>query len=95
MDLKEKYRMGKISLYKIRNRNELRVIKLIPEILKRYKKFKPDIIDIQDIYALTLNNLPARYAQDGVIVLKEKVNNAEIQDAIREAIKIVRERPNY
>ena len=61
--LKTKRSFRGIDLNRIRNRNEVRVINQLPEILKEYPEFEPHIINIQDVYALTLNLLPPRYAQ--------------------------------
>ena len=95
MNLEAKYKFANTSLYHIRNRNELRVIKHLSVILKEYPDYKPDTIDIQDIYALTLCKLPAHYVQETSIVLFEEVDDTSIRDEIRNAIQIVRQRPNY
>ena len=95
MDLEAFYTFGSTSLYKIRNRNELRVIKLLGEILPEYPGYSPEALDVEDIYALTLNKLPARYVQEGSIVLQDPVDDTTIRDALREAIQSVRQRPNY
>lgn len=89
------YMLGNTSLANIRNRNELRVIRKLRDILKEYPDYQPDTIDVQDIYALTLNRIPAHYVQEGSIVLHETVDDTSIRDAIREAIQYVRQRPNY
>ncbi|MBW1897709.1 MAG: late competence development ComFB family protein [Deltaproteobacteria bacterium] len=95
MDFEEQYRFGNTSLFKIRNRNELRVISKLRDILKEFHDYVPDTLDIQDIYALTLNKLPAHYVQEGSIVLHEAVDDTTIRDCIREAVQYVRQRPNY
>lgn len=95
MDLEALYTFGNMSLYKIRNRNELRVIKLMGEILAEYPDYSPEALDIEDIYALTLNKLPSHYVQEGSIVLHDPVDDTTIRDALREAIQSVRQRPNY
>jgi len=95
MDFEALYTFGNRSLYKIRNRNELRVIKLLGEILQEYPDYSPEALDIEDIYTLTLNKLPARYVQEGSIILRDPVDNTTIRDSLREAIQSVRQRPNY
>ena len=95
MDLEARYTFTNTSLYKIRNRNELRVIKLLGEILADYPDYSPEPLDIEDIYALTLNKLPAHYVQEGSIVLHDPVDDTTIRDSLREAIRSVRQRPNY
>jgi hypothetical protein len=91
--LKEKYKIFETSLYFIRNRNETRVINKLPEILEEYTTYSPNIIDIQDIYALTLNKLEPRYTQQFSIVFNEPVSDEDIEDAIRKAIEKVKSNP--
>jgi hypothetical protein len=95
MDMEALYSFGDTSLYKIRNRNELRVIKLLGEILQEHPDYSPEPLDIEDIYALTLNKLPAHYVQEGSIVLHDPVDDTTIRDSLREAVQSVRQRPNY
>ena len=91
----DRYKIGNISLYKIRNRNELRVIYLMPQVLEEFLETEPDHIDIEDIYALVLNKIPPRYAQTGSIVLKEEVSDEEIINAIKNAALTVISNPNH
>ncbi|MBU1002145.1 MAG: late competence development ComFB family protein [Proteobacteria bacterium] len=94
-DLFEMYVVGTSNLFFIRNKNEKRVIDAMRRVLPEYPKFEPNDLDIQDIYALSLNSLPPRYVQQGTIVLREPVRPDEINDAVREAVNTVRSRPNY
>jgi len=94
-ELVDRYNVGDTSLFFIRNRNERRVIDAIPRVLAEHPGFLPNAIDLQDIYALTLNSLPPRYVQQGSIVLREPVRQDEIEDAVRAAVDTVRVRPNY
>ena len=87
------YTFRGINLNAIRNRNELRVIAQLPEILNEYDNFEPTIIDIQDIYALSLNLLPAFYTQEFSIVLKKTTDDQHIRDALRKAIEVVMGNP--
>lgn len=82
-----------VNLNDIRNRNEMRVLEQLPRTLDEYPDFEPNIIDIQDIYALSLNLLPAFYTQAFSIVLKKPIDDQKVQDAIRKAIEIVRGNP--
>jgi AraC-like DNA-binding protein len=84
-----------INLNAVRNRNELRVIAQLPRILNEYPDFEPNIIDIQDIYALSLNLLPAFYTQEFSIVLKKIIDDQHIGDALRKAIEIVKANPAH
>ncbi len=90
---REKHRIGDIDLTDIRNRNELRVIKAIEQVLREPPVYTPDPKDIQDIYALALNNLAPRYAQTGTIVLRDPVRDDQIVEAVRNAFVRVIERP--
>ena len=95
MDPETLYTFEKVSLFKIRNRNEVRVIKFLGEVLREYPEYCPEPLDIEDIYALALNQLPAHYVQEGSIVLQDPVDDTTIRDALRQAIHSVRQRPNY
>ncbi len=75
-----------VPLGGIRNRNEERVARLMPTVLAEFLDYKPSYLDIQDIYALTLNNLTPRYKQSGSIVIREPVSDAEILRELRQAI---------
>jgi len=83
-----------VDVTNIINRNESRVAELIPELIQEYY---PDFIfedlDIQDIYALTLNLIPAGYAQSGSIVLSNRLSDFEINSKIRIAIERVLDNP--
>ena len=81
--------MAGVSLENIRNRNELRVIKLMPQVLAEHLDYHPSYLDIQDIYALTMNNLSPRYRQQGTIVIGEPVSDAEIIRELRAAVNKV------
>ncbi len=83
-----------VDVSRIRNKNEVRVARLLDTILAGEPDAPADPLDIQDIYALALNLLPSRYRQAGTIVLSEPVKDAHIESAIRRAMRTVRERPN-
>ena len=93
--LQEKYSYGSVSLYRIRNKNEQRVIENLDAVLGEFPDFEPNTIDIQDIYALALNKLPPHYKQETSIVLGGSLDKERIQQAIREAVETVKENPNY
>jgi hypothetical protein len=79
----------------VRNKNEARVIASIPRVVPEFPGFTPNRIDFEDIYALALNNLPARYVQHINLVLEEPVTDEMILEAIRKAISTVTARPNH
>lgn len=87
--MSHKYEVNGVPLDNIRNRNEQRVIKLLPKVLAEHLDYTPSYLDIQDIYALALNNLPPRYKQSGSIVIRDPVSDAEIIRELREAINKV------
>lgn len=83
-----------IDLNKIRNRNEKRVVKFMSEILEEYySDYIFEQLDVEDIYALTLNLLPARYVQKGTIILQDRISDFEIKSKVREATERVLENP--
>lgn len=82
-----------VPLGGIRNRNEERVIKLMAKALGEFLDYKPSYLDIQDIYALTLNNLPPRYKQSGSIIIHEPLSDDEIMRELRLAINKVEMSP--
>jgi hypothetical protein len=88
-----KLEVNGVPLGNIRNRNEERVVKLMPVVLAEYLDYKPSYLDVQDIFALTLNNLPPRYKQSGSIVIHESVSDVEILRELRVAIGRVEKAP--
>lgn len=82
-----------IAFNKIQNLNEARVLATIPQILQEFKGFSPNKIDIEDIYALSLNKLPARYVQEGSLLLNDLVTDEMVEEAVREAIHSVSASP--
>ena len=93
--MNEKYRIGNTSLAKIRNKNETRVIEIMKRILPEFPLFDPDPLNFEDIYALSLNQLPPRYVQHGTVVLREEVTKEEIEKAVRSSIEKVMTNPTY
>ena len=91
----EQYYYGSTPLGQVRNRNELRIIKMLPQVLNQYGDAISDSIDIQDIYAIALNKLPAHYVQETAIVLQESVDDETLLVALDEAVQVVRKKPNH
>ncbi len=87
------YKIGTVSVERIRNRNERRVIRLMPEVLAEFLDYRPEGMDVEDIYALTLNRLPPRYVQRGTIILREPLTDEEIRHEIRRAVEQVEKNP--
>ncbi|BAH74794.1 MULTISPECIES: late competence development ComFB family protein [Solidesulfovibrio] len=84
-----------LDFHSIRNGNEERVINFIPMVLEEFPEFVATRTDIEDLYALTLNKLPARYRQAVSLVINEPVSDALIRDRMREAVRTIMARPNY
>lgn len=84
-----------VDLSRILNRNEKRVVMAMDKVFAAIDDWEPQALDIQDIFALALNSLPPRYVQEGTIVFKESVRNAEIEQAVLMAVDKVRKKPNY
>lgn len=84
-----------VDFERIRNRNEQRVVMLLSEVLDEFKNFAPNVTDIEDAYALTLNRLPARYVQPVTLVMSEPVADEEIREIIRNVIITIIMRPNH
>jgi len=91
----EKLSVNGVELSNIRNKNEVRVARILEKLLAEEPDAPADSLDIQDVYALALNLLPSRYRQYGTIVLSEPVKDAHIESAIRRAIRTVKERPSH
>lgn len=89
----ERFDVEGVDLSKVRNRNELRVVKAIRKVLGEPPVYTPDPKDVQDIYALALNALPPRYTQHGTIVLRDPVRDEQILEAVRDAFIRVMEYP--
>ncbi len=83
-----------VELSGIRNRNEIRVAEAMPGVLEAdYSDYILDPLDIEDIYALTLNLLPARYVQRGSIVLRKEPPEEEVRETICDAADRVLQNP--
>lgn len=89
----EQYTIAGIDFLTVRNRMEQRVLKAIESILAEPPGYRPEEDDLQDIYALALNSLPARYAQSGSIILRDPVKDETVMLAVREAFAKVIQHP--
>lgn len=79
------------------NRNEKKVRKALEEFMAqgRGASYASTLTekDYQDIYALALNRLPARYCQKGTIVVGDPVRDEDVDEAVLDAFDIVIRRP--
>ena len=85
--------LEKISFENIRNQNEERVSAMIREVLQEFDNYTPNKIDLEDIYALTLNKLPARYMQEGNFPLEDDVTDDMIRQTLKQSIERVSSAP--
>lgn len=93
MAKKTKDAVAEMDFSAVHNRNESRVLKELKKMYPELPQAARESKAIQDIYALALNSLPARYTQPGSIVLREPVRIEHIQAALREAVDMVIGRP--
>ena len=90
---KSKDALPEVDFSAVHNRNESRVLKELKKLYPELPEAVRDPKAIQDIYALVLNSLPARYTQPGSIVLRDPVRAEHIQTAIRDAAEKAAGRP--
>ena len=93
MPRKAKDVLAETDFSAVHNRNESRVLKELRKLYAELPVAARDPKAIQDVYALALNSLPARYTQPGSIILRDPVRVEHIQAAIREAADKVAGQP--
>ena len=85
-----------VNLEKIRNKNEKRVVQAMAVVLPAMGNFCGCSLCVADVYAATMNNLPAHYIQHGGIALRATPEKEEdVQAAVRQAAEIVVDNPNH
>lgn len=93
------YQVNGIQLEDIRNKNEKKVIQMMNELIPEYGEFDNCSMCIQDIYALSLNQVAPKYIQDGTIMLKRKSSlkeeELEIRKVVRSSIETVIKYPKH
>ncbi|MFC1724735.1 late competence development ComFB family protein [candidate division KSB1 bacterium] len=93
---KDKYKIDEYSLEHIRNHNEVEVIKAMKKVLSQNSDFCGCSLCLEDVYALSLNMLPAKYKQSSSIMLtKDKVPAAKIESVVVQAIEKVSGHPSH
>ena len=84
------------NLEKIRNKNEKRVINAMTSVLPEIKNFCGCGLCVADVYAATLNSLPAHYIQFGGMALRATPEKEEdVQAAVRQAVELISDNPNH
>ncbi|MBU2645329.1 late competence development ComFB family protein [bacterium] len=86
---KEDYEVFGVSMANIRNKNEKKVIEFMKKLIPQFPEFDYCTICLQDVYALSLNQLTARYTQSGTIVLKKDLADDDFRDVVESAIETV------
>lgn len=88
-----RYIIAGIDVSDIRNRNEIRIVEKMREVLEQMGNPSMEPQVLRDAYALALNLLPARYKQSGTIVLREPIRESHLREAAARAIKQVLAKP--
>ena len=85
----DRYQVGGVDFFEVRNRNEARVVEKLREALTELGN--PELPEkvLRDAYALALNQLPARYTQSGTIVLREPIRESHLREAVAKALSQV------
>lgn len=89
----ERYVIGTVDLSDIRNRNESRIVEKMRAALEELGNPEIPEKSLRDAYALALNLLPARYAQNGTIVLRDPVRDDDLREAVGKALSQVLTHP--
>ncbi|MBU3917133.1 late competence development ComFB family protein [bacterium] len=92
---KEDYDVFGVSLKEIRNKNEPKIIKFMKELIPQFPDFDYCSICIQDVYALSLNQLTPRYAQAGTIIIHKEYTDNDYLDVIENSIERVLKNKNH
>ena len=92
---KNSYVLDGHSVDHVRNRNETKAVQILNEVLSEFKDFDHCQLCIEDIYGLTINQLPVRYIQGGGLNLKKGISDDEIRKIARESIQRVIEKPSH
>ncbi len=89
----DRYRIGDVDFFDVRNRNEVRILEKLREALEELGN--PDLPPkaLRDAYALALNLLPSRYTQTGTIVLREPIRESHLREAAARALSQVLAHP--
>ena len=92
---KEKYLSFGVPLENVRNAWEVKVIKCMNDILPEYPEFDFCSICVQDVYALSMNQLTPKYIQQGTVLIKKEYSEADFKDIVEFSIGKVLKNPNH
>ena len=88
-----RYTIAGVDVFDVRNRNELRIVEKLQEMVEQMGEPVPSAQAIRDAYALALNFLPPRYKQGGTIVLREPIRENHLCEAASRALSQVLAKP--
>jgi late competence development protein ComFB len=91
----EEYEVFGISVNTVKNKNESKVMQFMRELLPQFPDFDYCTICVQDVYALSLNQLVPRYVQAGTIVLKKDLKDEDYRDVVENSIEQVVKNKNH
>ncbi len=89
---RDDYCIEGVNFDSVYNRNELLVRKMLKQILME-EKLPLTPKDIQDVFALTLNDCPPHYVHPGTVVLHPNMPKHELIGHINRHIALVLNRP--
>ena len=92
---KESYECYGVNLSNVRNAWEKKIIKSMSQVLPEFPEFDYCSICIQDVYALSLNQLTPKYIQQGTILIKKEYTEADFHDIVENSIQKVITNPNH
>ncbi len=92
---KEDYEVFGLSLENVRNKNEAKVIQFMKKLIPEFPEFDYCSLCLQDVYALSLNQLSPRYIQAGSIVLKKELSDEDYRDIVENSIEQVLAHKNH
>ncbi|MBU2513836.1 late competence development ComFB family protein [bacterium] len=92
---KDKYDSFGVNLASVRNIWEAKVIKCMNDVLPDYPEFDYCSICIQDVYALSMNQITPKYIQQGTVLLRKEYSDDDFRDIIEVAIEKVIKKPNH
>ncbi len=91
-ELQERSRYNDADFDAVHNRNETLVRSELKKMLEE-EDFYLSPKDIQDVYALTLNDFPPHYVHKGTIVLVPNIRRPDILNQLRRNVLFVQSKP--
>ncbi len=90
--LRDDYNIEGVDFDSVYNRNELIVRKILKKFVEQ-ENLSLSAKDLQDVYALTLNDFPSHYVHPGTVVLFSNIEKQEMIKQIVRNIALVQARP--